>query len=148
MILKRRLDWIYLDSVMSPYLFLAMLHSTPVGHSVTGQSFELSSFASRLASLWVWNPDNNETSRLACLYLPGSLSDRPHSCHCGPDHQPRLHSAPDLDGNNDDDGPDGDDGVDGDDGDDGDDGGYGDYDDVDDAGTRGERIIRYSNIFE
>ena len=63
-------------------------------------------------------PPNNETSRLACLYLPGSLSDRQHSCHCGPDHQPRLHSAPDLDGDNDDDGPDGDDGDDGDDDDD------------------------------
>ena len=75
------------------------------------------------------NPDKNETSRLAaCLYLPGSLSDRQHSCRCGPDHLLTLHSAPDLDGDSDSDSDDN-----GDDGDDGDAGGDGD--DVDDAGT-------------
>ena len=70
------------------------------------------------------NLDNTETSKLACLYTPGSLSDRQHSCRCGPDHLLTLHSAPDLDGDSDDNGDDGDDGDAG-----------GDGDDVDDAGT-------------
>ena len=34
------------------------------------------------------------------MVSPGSLSGHPHSCHCGLDHQLRLHLAP-YDGDDD-----------------------------------------------